>query len=184
MGKLTMFMVFMFIIVNIAGGVMTGELDFARTHLTVAIDDDDTTITVASTEGFPTPGIIDIGGERIAYSSITTTTFRGNPARPLLRGVGGTTAIAHSINAQVATPQGAMMNTAMNYNTAVIADSTGAMAFVSTPIAVLTLIGSFLFLPLQFLGTDLQILTVFWAVIGIGMIISFAMATIGGRRVG
>jgi len=182
-GKGFMYMLFMFIIVSIAGNVMAGQVDFARTELTTDISATDTTITVSSTTGFPDVGKIIIGDERIAYSDTTATTFRGSLAQPLLRGIEGTDAIVHSSGAKVSTLQGAMMNTAADYHIAVMADASGAQAFVAKPIAFFQLIGSFMFLPLTFLGTDLQILTVFWGVIGAGMLISLFIALAGGRRV-
>ena len=183
MGKLVMFLMFVWLIVCIAGGVVQGQVDFVRTSLTVAIDDDDSTITVKSTEGFPEPGIIAIKDERIAYSSTTATTFKGNLARPLNRGAEGTEAVAHEIGEHVATIQGAMMNSSAAYNIAVLADPSGLQAFVSVPLAFFALLGSFFFLPIQFLGTDLQILTYVWAVIGVGAIAAFTITMAGGRRV-
>ena len=183
MGKAFMFMVFMFIIVSLAGNVMAGEIDFARTKLTAAIDDDDTTLSVSSTTGFPDVGLVVIGDERIAYSDTTATSFTGSLAQPLLRGTGGSDAIEHSVGAKVSTLPGAMLNTAADYHIAVMADAAGLQAFVAKPTAFFALIGSFFFLPLKFLGTDLQILTVFWGVIGAGMIISLFVAMAGGRRV-
>jgi len=176
-------MLFMFIIVSIASNVMQGQMDFARTQLTADIDDADTTITVSSTTGFADVGMIVIGDERIAYSSTTATEFEGSLAQPLLRGTGGTDAVAHSSGARVSTLQGAMMNTAADYHIAVIADAAGLQAFVAKPVAFFQLIGSFIFLPLTFLGTDLQILTVFWGVIGAGMLIALFIVLAGGRRV-
>ena len=76
-----------------------------------------------------------------------------------------------------------MMNTAADYHIAVLADAAGLQAFVAKPTAFFQLIGSFIFLPLTFLGTDLQILTVFWGVIGAGMLISLFIVLAGGRRV-
>jgi len=183
LGKFTMFMMMVWVIVCIAGSVAQGHIDFARTSLTVAIDDDDATITVKSTEGFPEPGIIVIGEERIAYSSLTDTTFKGSITRPLVRGAEGTTAIAHEIGDHVATIQGSMMNSSADYSIAVLSDTSGLQWFVSAPIAVVALLGSFLFLPLQFLGTDLQLLTIIWAVFGVGGLIALTIALAGGRRV-
>lgn len=178
-----MFMMFMFVIVTIASNVMSGEMGFARTALTADIDDDDDIITVARTIGFPDVGLIIIGDERIAYSDTSATTFEGSIAQPLLRGTGDTEAVAHPTGAKVSTLQGAMLNTAADYHIAVLADAAGLQAFVAIPVAALQLIGSFIFLPLTFLGTDLQILTVFWGVIGAGMLIALFIVLAGGRRV-
>jgi len=178
-----MFMAFMFIIVSLASNIASGAIDFARASLTADLTDAGTTITVSSTEGFPDVGMIIIGDERIAYSSTGVTTFTGSISQPLLRGASGTTAIAHTTGAKVSTLPGAMLNTAADYHIAVLADSAGLQAFIAKPVALFQLIGSFLFLPLTFLGTDLQILTVFWAVIGIGMTVALFITLAGGRRV-
>lgn len=178
-----MFMMWVWVMVCIAGGVLQGQIDFVRTSLTVAIDDDDAVITVRSTEGFPEPGIIVIRDERIAYSELSDTTFEGSLARPLARGASDTTAVAHEIGEHVATIQGSMLNSSADYNIAVLADVSGLQWFVSAPIAVVSLLGSFFFLPIQFLGTDLQILTYIWAVVGVGMLVALTIALAGGRRV-
>jgi len=183
LGKFTMFMMTVWLVVCIAGSVAQGHIDFVRTILTAAIDDDDGTVTVKSTEGFPDSGIIVIRDERIAYSSTTATTFKGNLARPLVRGAEGTEAVAHEIGEHVATVQGAMLNSSAAYNIAVLADASGLQAFVSAPLAVFALLGSFFFLPIQFLGTDLQILTYIWAIFGVGGLISLTISLAGGRRV-
>lgn len=176
-------MAFMFVIVCIAGSVMAGQIDFARTRLTVAVTATDTSIPVVSTEGFPDVAILVLGGERIGYSSTTATTFDGSLAQPMLRGTQDTEAVAHLEGRQVTTIPGAMMNTAASYHIAVMADAAGLQAFIAKPLAFFQLIGSFLFLPLSFLGTDLQILTILWAVIGIGMTVSLFISLAGGRRV-
>ena len=183
MGKGFMFMAFMFVVVCIAGSVMAGQIDFARTRLTAAISDVDTSVPVVSTEGFPDVGILVLGDERIGYSSTTATTFDGSVAQPMLRGTEGTDAVAHLINSQVATVPGGMMNTAANYHIAVMSDASGLQAFIAKPLSFFQLIGSFLFLPLSFIGTDLQILTILWAVVGIGMTVSLFISLAGGRRV-
>jgi hypothetical protein len=64
-----------------------------------------------------------------------------------------------------------------------MSDSSGAFAFVSVPLAFFTLIGSIVFVPLDFLGTDLAILTYIWAIVGIGFLIALMIQTGGGRRV-
>jgi len=76
-----------------------------------------------------------------------------------------------------------MMNTAATYHVAVMADAAGLQAFLAKPVAFFQFIGSFFFLPLRFLGTDLEILAMIWAVVGIGVIIALFVAMAGGRRV-
>ena len=184
MGKAIMFMLFVWVIVSIAGGVMQGStITVSTTLLTVTIDDADNTITVASTEGFADTGFVTILDERIGYASKTATTFRGNIASPLIRGASGTTATAHTAGEKVRTVESSMLNQSMGYKLAVLSDSSGLLAFVTIPFALLSLLGSFLVLPLSFLGTDLEILTYLWGVLSIGILLSIGISLAGGRRV-
>lgn len=187
MGKGVAFMAFIFLIVCIAGSVMAGYVDIANTRVTTAVLVGDNHIHVSSTAGFPVCGIIEIGNERIAYAHKTATVFEGGGfagiSNPLLRGTQDTEAADHAIDDQVRTPAGGMFNQEMQYSVAVLADSAGLQAFIAKPTAALRLLSSFFFLPLKFFGTDLQILGIFWAVIGMGMIVSFFIAMAGGRRV-
>lgn len=183
MGKATMFMMFVWLITCIAGSVMQGQIDFVRVSLTAPLTASGTTVNVSSTEGFPDSGIIVVGAERIAYSSKSATAFEGSLARPMVRGAEGTTATAHATGSQVATVPGAMLNSSAAYNIAVLSDPSGLQAFIAVPLALFSLLSSFFFLPLQFLGTDLQILTYLWAVVGIGVLVALTVSLAGGRRV-
>jgi hypothetical protein len=182
-GRNVTFMGYMWLIVCLSGGMLQGIVPQASTHLTVDLSSAGTTITVASTEGFRTPGIIVIGNERIAYFDTTATTFVGTTFRPLTRGVTGTTAVAHLSGATVRMPESALINDSLDYNIALISDSAGLMSFVTVPLAVWNIITDFLFLPLSFLGTDLVIITVIWGIIVLGVIITAAVSLMGGRRV-
>ena len=66
------------------------------TLLDGAINDAVTTITVDSTEDFPSAGTMNIGSEKISYTGVTSTTFTG-----CTRGADGTSAASHSDNAEV-----------------------------------------------------------------------------------
>ena len=66
------------------------------TLLDGGINDSVTTITVDSTEDFPSAGTINIGSEKITYTGVTSTTFTGCG-----RGADGTSAASHSDNAEV-----------------------------------------------------------------------------------
>jgi len=183
MGKGITALSIMFLIVCLVGGVVEGNMVTAATSMTAAIDDDDTTISVTSTEGFLDSGIIVIDKEHIAYSSITATSFKGNVARPTKRGVSGTDAEAHADGSVVRMAETAMINGAMGYDIALMADAAGAMAFVTVPLAVFHLLATMSVAPLSFLGTDLQILTAIWALIALGLIVSLFVSLAGGRRV-
>jgi hypothetical protein len=184
-GKGLMFALFVWFIVSIAGGVMQGStVTVASTRLSANLTAAGTTINVDSTTGFPESGIIQIGDERIAYSGTTATTFVGLPIiNPIVRGADGTTAAAHAEDAVVRTLEASMLNNSINYKLAVLSDASGLMAFVTVPWTLISLLAEFFTLPLAFLGTDLQILTILWAVISIGIIASVAITMAGGRRV-
>lgn len=183
MGKAFTFFATVWIIVCLAGGVMQGSVQVATTVTTTAITADGDTVYVNSTEGFPEPGIIVIEDERIAYSDTTATTFRGTLAQPLVRGVDGTEAVVHDADKGVRTVEGAMLNTTITYNVAVIADAAGLWGMVEISLAVLRIIGSFLILPLSFLGTDLAVIGILWTAAAAGMLVSVGIALAGGRRV-
>ena len=183
MGKLTMFFGFVFVITCLAGGFLMGDMPFASTKLTAAIDDDDTTITVASTTGFRETGILIIGAERIAYSEISDTQYTGTLAKPLVRGTGETMAVAHAVGEDVRMIESALINSSIDYDLAILADSAGAQAFISVPTALFDILMSFGTSPFAFLGTDLQFITVLWGVMFLGMIVSFFIQVAGGRRV-
>jgi hypothetical protein len=71
-------------------------VDNKFTYLTAALTNSATSMTVASTSGFPPSGPIWIDEEQIAYTGSTSTTLTG-----LTRAFGGTTAAAHLINSTV-----------------------------------------------------------------------------------
>ena len=66
------------------------------TLLDGSINDVVTTITVDSTEDFPSAGTMNIGSEKISYTGVTSTTFTG-----CTRGADSTSAASHSDNAEV-----------------------------------------------------------------------------------
>lgn len=184
MGKMFMFLAFMTIVFSVAGFILAGmAVDMASTRLTATIDDNDTTLHVASTTGFASVGIIVIGDEHIAYSGKTSDTFHGSFVNPMLRGTEDTEAASHASGAIVRTKLGSLFNLSSDYYTAVLSDAAGAQAFIAKPVAFFQLVGSFMFVNLKFLGTDLQVLTMVWAVFGIGTLVALVVTLAGGRRV-
>ncbi len=184
MGKAFSFFLFVWIGISFLGGVMQGSTPVASTVLTADINDSVDVIPVVTTGGYLDTGIIVIGDERIAYSAITDTSFRDTLWKPMVRGAQDTDAVAHSLGSGVRTVEGGMMNDAVTYNIAVIADATGLWAAVTIGLAILRLLVSFFTLPIGFLGTDLAIIGVIWWAMVAGMIISFGVALAGGRRLG
>lgn len=79
-----------------AGGVRLGQAPTIFTTLSAAMDATQTTATVVSTAGYPSPGTLLIDSEAMTYTGITATSFTG-----LTRGALGTTAASHSSGAIV-----------------------------------------------------------------------------------
>jgi hypothetical protein len=183
LGKAITFMLFVWFMVSIGGSVMQGSVSAATTELTADIDDTIKIITVRSTNGFPDTGFIQILDERIGYSSKTPYTFEGNLAQPTVRGANSTEAVAHSDGELVRTVESSMLNQSLGYKLAVLSDTSGLIAFVTIPLNFILLLVSFLVLPLSFMGTDLEILTYIWGIIGIGILVSIGIALAGGRNV-
>lgn len=179
-----MFMFFMWIMVCVAGSVVAGQVAFVRTVLTADITETSSVILVRSTSGYPSAGIIVIGDEHIAYSRRGTTSFYGVAGvSPLVRGAEGTAAAAHAAGSHVTSVPGSMLNNSVSYNIAVLSDASGLMAFITVPFALVRLLGSFFTLPLSFLGTNLQIISILWVVIAAGMLVAVAVQLSGARRV-
>ncbi len=82
--------------VSLYDSVVNLGLSKRTTDVNTDVNATATTITVDSTADFEDSGFIRIGNERISYTGKTATSFTG-----LTRGVGGTTAVAHSNDAVI-----------------------------------------------------------------------------------
>ena len=180
-----MFMIWMFVITSIAGNIAaSGQSGITATRLTAAITSTESdSIPVASTVGFPDAGIILIGDEQITYPDKDATHFLDTTFNDIVRGSADTDNVSHAVNASVRTKESYLLNASIDYKIARITDSAGALAFIAMPILLLDLVMTFFKLPLEFLGTDLAILTYLWMVVAVGMIVGFVIALVGGRRV-
>jgi len=180
-----MFMIWMFVIVSIAGNIAaSGQSGVTATRLTDNITANETdSIPVASTVGFANAGVILIGDEQITYPDKDDTHFLDTTFNDIVRGSAETEVVAHDVNASVRTKESYLLNAGIDYKIARITDSAGALAFIAMPVLLLDLVITFFKLPLEFLGTDLAILSYIWMVVAIGMIVGFVVALAGGRRV-
>ena len=185
MAKLFTFLVFCWLGVTIAGNIMVGGISGAvvSTRLTAAVTASSSTIPVANASGLADAGIVQIGDERIAYSQKTPALLSGSLTQPLVRGANGTTAVAHAIGSSVRTVEGSMLNASAEYNVALIADSSGLWGAITIGLALMRLLGNFMFLPLSFLGTDLQIISYIYICVSLGALVTFGLALAGTRRV-
>ena len=176
-------MFFMWICVCIAGGVVAGNVQFVQTRLTAAVGADDNIFYLSSTAGLPDSGVVVVEEEHIAYSVKSDTSVYGTLASPLIRGAQGTEAEAHATGVAATTVPGSLLNSSADYNIAAMTDTAGIQAFVAAPLALFRLLGTFFFLPLGFLGTNLAFISYLWMVIGVGMIVAITLSLAGSRRV-
>jgi len=186
--KGVMFMVWMFLVVSFAGNFAAGGQPYVATYLTSAVSANETaTINVASTNGFADSGVIVIGDEVVGYPAKTDTTFERTAivivtTNPLVRGMTDTEAVSHASGARVRTREASFLNAAIDYKITRITDSAGGLDFITLPLRILDLLGTFFILPFGFLGTDLAILCYIWMVVVAGMIVGLALSIMGGRR--
>lgn len=185
-----MFMVWMFIIVTIAGNTAAiGQMSLVSTRLTITMSDSESkVIHVVSTEGFPKSGIIVIGNEKIGYPKKTDTEFIDVSwgfvtTREIVRGAEDTEPEEHAVGSIVRTKESSLLNAAIDYKIASLVDAAGQLDFITLPVAFFDLVGTFFTLPLDFLGTELAVLGYVWIVVVAGMIVGFVISIIGGRRV-
>lgn len=108
------------------------------TALNGALNNSATTITVASTTGFPTAGYITIDAEAISYTGVTATTFT-----TCTRGADGTAAATHLTAAQVLhTVVAAHHNTLKDEIIAIATDLRAS--FIETSTSIATTFGKYL----------------------------------------
>jgi hypothetical protein len=114
---------------SIAGCTLTTTiLESSESVLGQNIDTDQTTIYIVSPEGYPPSGVVSIDAERIAYASISGTTFTG-----CTRGYGGTSPVGHNIRSEVVlTSELRVASTAGFPNSGYIRIGMEQMAYTST----------------------------------------------------
>ena len=180
-----MFMLWMFIIVSIAGNLAaSGQMPILATRLTADITATETgSIPVASTAGYADSGTIIIEDEHIFYTSKDATNFLGTTFNPITRGSESTEAVEHFKDDGVRTKESFTLNASIDAKRVQLTDSAGLLDFLALPGRMLDLMMTFFVLPLDFLGTELAILSYIWMIVAGGMIVGFVITLIGGRRV-
>ena len=185
MGRLFTGLMIAGLLIGMIGSALAGSVVGASTRLTAAITAASDTIPVGSTNGFESTGVIVIGSEHVAYASKTPTSFTGTVViSPLVRGADDTTAVLHATGEVVRTRQGAQFNSAASYNVVVITDSSGDWAAISTPLAVLRLIGSVTVPPISFIPPDVRnVATLIFGALVVGLLLAAGIALAGSRRI-
>ena len=135
MGKyITAFVVIYVLFQFIGWAQESGTPGFAGTVLTVAVDTDDTTVTVEDTSGFPddadpltVSGVLFLGSEVVTYKGITDgpDTFTG-----VVRAQQDSTAEAHAVDTNIYVAELGVLNTALGFEIASTQAATGQFSAV------------------------------------------------------
>ncbi len=123
--KMFSFFAFCFIAGTFLSGIMEGEAAYAVTELTADIDDDGLIMLVVDTEDFLDADDIFVGSEEIRYTTKTDTQFDIST-----RGLGDTTAVAHTTGTRVKNESSNIVNNLLGYNVATQAATYGTMSAI------------------------------------------------------
>jgi len=179
MAKAIAFMLLLYFGMALSIGVIAGGGGYAATSLTEAIDEDDVTLEVVSTDSFLDTDYVELQGEKILYTGTTATTFTG-----LTRGYEGSTATAHAEGTMVYTTSASTVNNAMGFNIAATVDSMGMWSILTVPWNFATkTVPRLLLMPYQLFRGDLAIIAVVLVIIQVAIVITIGMSFIGARRV-
>lgn len=122
----------LFIVGTILSFSVDGEFGLAATELAIAVDENDTTITVDDTTGFLTVDYIVVGQENMCYTGKTATTFTG-----VTRGCKETEAENHATNTRVYNEGTNVINNMIGFN---IAEATSTAGVIRVPFMLATTI--------------------------------------------
>lgn len=180
MSKMVTFFLFLWVGMAILGSVMQNGGGIATAELTSTLSLTGDTITVVTTAGFLAIDEVQIGSERILYSSKDSTHLYVASGG---RGYSGTTATSHAAGSYCYTIEASAFNQMSGYNISKIIDATGPMAFINIPIAIFKIIINAFVVDFTFIGTDLAIITYIYSAAFIGLIVTVGLAMAGSRRV-
>lgn len=179
MSKLITFFLFVFLGAAILSAVMEGGGGVLAAELETTIDADDTTLELDNTTDFLTADYVILGDEKISYTGKTDTTLTG-----LTRGYDGTEATAHAAGTMVYSADASVVSSALGFSIASTTDNMGIWSVVTIPFYFLTrTLPHIVMMNYSFLSGNLAILGWFFFAAGTGLVITIALAVVGGRRV-
>jgi hypothetical protein len=112
----------LFVVMTTISFAMDGESGIAATTLSATIDENDTTITVASTTGFLDVDYLIIGEENLCYTAVIANTFTG-----ITRGCNNTEPNDHVAGTRVYNEATGLLNTLVGFNIAEAMSSVGVL---------------------------------------------------------
>ena len=177
--KAIAFMLLLYFGMALAIGVLAGGGGYAATSLTEAVDEDDATLAVVSTNGFLDTDYIELKDEKVLYTGRTAISFTG-----CTRGYNESTAIVHAEGTMVYTTSASTVNNAMGFNIAATVDTMGMWSILTVPWNFATkTVPRLLMMPYQLFTGDLVIFAVILVIIQVAVVITIGMSFIGARRV-
>lgn len=181
MFKLTAYFLLAWLAMAVMSGVLAGGGGVIVTYLTQAETSVAVTLHVADTTGLLTEDTVQVGGEYVHYTGLTTTphTLTG-----CTRGYDGTEAKAHANGAHVHTLESGALNSALGFSVPRLADDMGWIAFIAIPVSfVTTTIPRAIAYNYNFLQGDLWFFAMIFYVLGLAWVFTLAWSVIGARRV-
>lgn len=181
MAKLITGIVCFHIFMGFLAGIWQGGGGYVVHELTTAVDADDLTLELDTTNNYIANSTVTIGAERIVISTVTDGTHLAVAANG--RGIDGTKAVAHPVGSQVYTEESAVVHGMIQYRIARIADSAGPQMFVEIPWQILMIGKDLIVSPFTFFGTDLWFISAIYSALLVGLIVVIGLSVAGGRRI-
>jgi len=170
--RLLMTFLVVFFGASLLGAVWNGGGGVVSTTLSEDITANSTTLLAPSTGLFPDADIIQVGSERMLYSSKNATAFFIQT-----RGYEDTEAETHSAGRRIYSSDAGVLNTALGFNLAVEAETGGTWGVIMLPINFFTkTLPHMIQLNVGFLQTpELSIIGIAWLLGGIALIVVLAI---------
>jgi len=162
-----------FSVTSVLGAIFHGGGGIVSTTLAEDITNSTAFVPATSTALFTDTDIIQIGGERMLYSSKNATGFSIQT-----RGYQDTDAEGHDAGRRIYSSEAGILNNALGFNLAVEAESGGTWGVIMLPINFFTkTLPNMIDLNVSFLQTpELSIIGLFWLVAGIALLVVLAIA--------
>lgn len=171
MNKLVSAFVVGFFLLSVVSSIFDGGGTGTTMTANLVTADEAASITVVSTDGFLTTGIIFIGNEKILHANTDATHFLG-----LTRGYENTPAKAHLAGSMVYTEDAGVVNAALGFNPAAVAVKYGFWSAVVIPWNFFTITMPKLMLwDFGFFTGDLLLFRYVLMIVSIGFYITFAI---------
>lgn len=129
MSKLVAGYFLLFFLASLLSAIYDNGTSLAATKLVTAVDDNDVSMSVRSTQGFTNAGWLEVNSEKIGYNGRTSTSFTN-----LTRGYRSTSAAAHAAGTMIYSPSTGAMNAGLGFSIASSGSTVGATDIMMFPV--------------------------------------------------